>query len=93
MSTTTKNDLIDYISNNAGLTKTDAEAALSALTNGIKTALTDGNKVTLVGFGTFTVNSRSARKGRNPQTGAEINIPASNSVKFKPGTTLKKSVN
>ena len=93
MSTTTKNDLIDYISNNAGLTKTDAEAALSALTNGIKTALTDGNKVTLVGFGSFTVNNRSARKGRNPQTGDEIDIPASNSVKFKAGTALKKSVN
>jgi DNA-binding protein HU-beta len=93
MSTTTKNDLIDYISNNAGLTKTDAEAALSAMTNGIKTALTDGNKVTLVGFGSFTVNNRSARKGRNPQTGDEIDIPASNSVKFKAGTALKKSVN
>ncbi len=93
MTTTTKNDLIDYISNNAGLTKTDAEAALSAMTNGIKTALTDGNKVTLVGFGSFTVNNRSARKGRNPQTGAEIDIPASNSVKFKAGTALKKSVN
>jgi DNA-binding protein HU-beta len=93
MSTTTKNDLIDYISNNAGLTKTDAEAALSALTNGIKTSLTEGNKVTLVGFGSFTVNNRSARKGRNPQTGTEIDIPASNSVKFKAGTALKKSVN
>ncbi len=93
MSTTTKNDLIDYISNNAGLTKTDAEAALSAMTNGIRTALTDGNKVTLVGFGSFTVNNRTARKGRNPQTGAEIDIPASNSVKFKAGTALKKSVN
>ena len=93
MSTTTKNDLIDYISNNAGLTKTDAEAALSAMTNGIKTALTDGNKVTLVGFGSFAVNNRSARKGRNPQTGVEIDIPASNSVKFKAGTALKKSVN
>jgi DNA-binding protein HU-beta len=93
MSTTTKNDLIDYISNNAGLTKTDAEAALSALTNGIKTSLTEGNKVTLVGFGSFTVNNRTARKGRNPQTGTEIDIPASNSVKFKAGTALKKSVN
>ncbi len=93
MSTTTKNDLIDYISNNAGLKKTDAEKALNALTTGIKDTLSDGGKVTLVGFGTFSVNARSARKGRNPQTGAEINIPASNGVKFKPGTALKKSVN
>ncbi len=63
------------------------------MTAGIKHALSNGNKVTLVGFGTFSVTQRAARIGRNPRTKAPINIPASNSVKFKPGTALKTAVN
>ena len=93
MSTTTKADLVASIANAAGIKKTEAEKALEAVTAGIKDALADGSKVTLVGFGTFSVTQRAARTGRNPRTKAPINIPASNSVKFKPGTALKSAVN
>jgi len=88
-----KTDLINTISDDTGLTKADAEKALSAALQGIQNGLQINKKVTLVGFGTFSLSHRNARKGRNPQTGNEINIPASNAVKFKAGTTLKKSVN
>lgn len=88
-----KTDLINTIADSAGLTKADAERALTATLEGIQSGLQNTNKVTLVGFGTFSLTHRNARKGRNPQTGTEINIPASNAVKFKAGTTLKKSVN
>lgn len=93
MSTTTKADLVASIASAAGIKKTEAEKALEAVTAGIKDALADGSKVTLVGFGTFSVTQRAARTGRNPRTKAPINIPASNSVKFKPGTALKSAVN
>ena len=93
MSTTTKADLVTNIATAAGIKKTEAEKALEAVTAGIKSALADGAKVTLVGFGTFSVTQRAARTGRNPRTKAPINIPASNSVKFKPGTALKSAVN
>ncbi len=88
-----KTDLINSIADDAGLTKADAEKALLAALEGIQNGLQINKKVTLVGFGTFSISYRNARKGRNPQTGNEINIPASNAVKFKAGTTLKKSVN
>ncbi|MEE2751641.1 MAG: HU family DNA-binding protein [Myxococcota bacterium] len=88
-----KTDLINTIADDAGLTKADAERALLAALEGIQNGLQINKKVTLVGFGTFSLSHRNARKGRNPQTGNEINIPASNAVKFKAGTTLKKSVN
>ncbi len=93
MATTTKADLVASIANAAGIKKTEAEKALEAVTSGIKDALANGSKVTLVGFGTFSVTQRAARTGRNPRTKEPINIPASNSVKFKPGTALKGAVN
>jgi DNA-binding protein HU-beta len=93
MATTTKADLVASIAASAGIKKTEAEKALEAVTSGIKDALSNGSKVTLVGFGTFSVTQRAARTGRNPRTKEPINIPASNSVKFKPGTALKSAVN
>ena len=93
MATTTKADLVSHIAASAGIKKTEAEKALEAVTAGIKEALSSGSKVTLVGFGTFTVSPRAARTGRNPRTKEKINIPASNSVKFKPGTALKAAIN
>ena len=93
MSTTTKSDLINHIATNAGLTKTDAEKALAARTDAVTGALAGGDKVTLVGFGTFSVTNRAARTGRNPRTKAPLQIPASHTVRFKAGSALKGSVN
>ena len=90
---TTKSDLINHIASSAGLKKVQAEAALDAMTNGIKSALANGDKVTLVGFGTFQVSERAARMGRNPRTKEVINIPASRGVRFKTGKALKDAVN
>ena len=89
----TKADLVNKISADAGLKKADAEKALVATLEGIRSALADGNKVTIVGFGTFSVGERAARKGLNPRTKEPIEIPASKVVKFKPGKALKDSVN
>ena len=88
-----KGDLISKIAEDAGLTKVQASAALEAVTDGVTSTLAKGDKLTLVGFGTFSVTNRAARKGRNPQTGAEINIPAKNVVKFKAGKDLTSKVN
>lgn len=88
-----KGELINHIAQEANLTKAQATDALNAFTEATRKSLKKGNKLTLVGFGTFSVSKRSARKGRNPQTGAEINIPARNVVKFKPGKELSDSVN
>lgn len=88
----TKAELIDKIAANAGLTKTDAGKALDATIDSVKAALKKGQKVTLVGFGTFSVSKRKARKGRNPRTGAEIKIPATKVPKFTAGKTLKDAV-
>ena len=87
-----KADLIDKIADDAGLSKSDASNALQAVLNGVTGTLGSGGKVTLVGFGTFSTSKRSARKGRNPQTGAEINIPAKTVVKFKAGKELNSKV-
>lgn len=87
-----KGDLINKIAEDAGLTKTQASAALEAVTDGVTSTLAKGDKLTLVGFGTFSVSHRAARKGRNPQTGKEINIAAKNVVKFKPGKELSSRV-
>lgn len=89
----TKADLVNSIAADAGLKKVEAERALVAATNAIQSALTSGQKVTLVGFGTFQVSHRAARMGRDPQTKKPINIPASNTVKFKPGKAMKEAVN
>jgi DNA-binding protein HU-beta len=88
-----KQELVNLMADKAGLTKKDAEAALGAFVEGVKSALKKGDSVTLVGFGTFSVSKRSARQGRNPQTGATINIPARKVPVFKAGKGLKETVN
>lgn len=87
-----KAELIDAIAAEAGLTKADAKKALDAFVGATTKAMAGGDKVTLVGFGTFSVSERSARKGRNPQTGKEIKIAAKKVVKFKAGAELSKAV-
>ncbi|MFY8107690.1 MAG: HU family DNA-binding protein [Bacteroidia bacterium] len=87
-----KQDLIDSMAKAAGITKVQAQSALDAFMGSTQTALKKGDKVILVGFGTFSVTKRSARKGRNPQTGKEINIPAKKVVKFKAGAGLQAKV-
>lgn len=88
-----KGQLISKIAEDAGLTKVQATAALDAVVDGVTGTLKAGDKLTLVGFGTFSITARAARKGRNPQTGAEINIAAKNVVKFKAGKELTEKVN
>ena len=89
----TKADLVNAIAEKAGLSKADAEKALKAFTDAIEGALKAGEKVSLVGFGTFSVGQRAAREGQNPQTGAKIKIPAAKVPKFKAGKALKDRVN
>jgi DNA-binding protein HU-beta len=88
-----KGDLIKAIADSAGITKAQATDALNAVTENVAAALKSGDKVTLIGFGTFGVSERSARTGRNPSTGAEIKIAAKKQVKFKAGKELDDSVN
>jgi DNA-binding protein HU-beta len=87
-----KAELIDAIAGTAGLTKADAKKALDALISTTTDALKKGDRVALVGFGSFSVAERSARTGRNPQTGKEITIAAKKVVKFKAGSELADSV-
>ena len=87
-----KAELIDAMAANAGLTKADAKRALEAFIGATRGALKKGDRVALVGFGTFGVIKRAARKGRNPQTGKEIKIAAKKVVKFKPGNELSNTV-
>jgi DNA-binding protein HU-beta len=89
----TKADLVNAMAEKAGLSKTDAEKALKAFSDAVTDALKAGEKVALVGFGTFSVSSRAARTGKNPQTGAKIDIPAAKTPKFKAGKALKDAVN
>jgi len=89
----TKADLVSHIATEAGLKKVEAERALKATTNAVQHALMSGKKVTLVGFGTFQVSHRAERMGRDPQTKKPIKIPASNTIKFKPGKAMKDAVN
>jgi DNA-binding protein HU-beta len=86
-----KGDLIDKIAQDAGITKAAAGSALNAFMEAVKSTLASGDKVTLVGFGTFSVSARNARTGRNPQTGKEIKIAAKNVAKFKAGAELVAS--
>ena len=88
-----KSELIAAISAKTGETKKDAEATLNAFVEVITNALVEGDKVQLVGFGSFEVRKRAARKGRNPQTKEEIKIPASKAPVFKAGKALKDLVN
>jgi DNA-binding protein HU-beta len=88
-----KTELIYAIAEKSGLTKKNCETALNATVASIEDALKGGEKVVLVGFGTFEVRSRAARKGRNPQTKQEIQIPASKAPVFKAGKSLKDTIN
>ncbi|VAW67378.1 DNA-binding protein HU-beta [hydrothermal vent metagenome] len=88
-----KSELIDAIAENSGLSKADSSRALDAVIASVTGALKDNDQVTIVGFGTFLVRQRAARTGRNPQTGAEIQIAAANVPAFKPGKALKDAVN
>jgi len=83
-----KAELIDAIASHSGLTKADSKKALDAFIGATTESLKAGDRVALVGFGSFSVSSREARKGRNPQTGKEIKIPAKKVVKFKAGAEL-----
>jgi DNA-binding protein HU-beta len=83
-----KAELIAKISEDAGITKTQANTTLDSFVEAVTKTLKGGGKVTMVGFGTFTVSKRKARKGRNPQTGAEINIKARRVARFKAGKEL-----
>ncbi|MDY4696315.1 HU family DNA-binding protein [Selenomonas montiformis] len=88
-----KTELVAGVAEKAGLTKKDAEKAVNALFDCVQQALAGGEKVQLIGFGTFEVKKRAARKGRNPRTGQDIEIPASSSPSFKAGKALKDAVN
>lgn len=87
-----KTDLVGQVAVKTGMTKKDVEKVVNAFLGTVEGTLKDGNKVQLVGFGTFEVRERKARKGRNPQTGQEINIPATKVPAFKAGKALKNSV-
>ena len=89
----TKNELVQRISEKAGISKKEANEALSATTSTISDTLKKGDGITIVGFGSFSATQRAARTGRNPQTGETIQIAASKSVRFKPGKSLKEAVN
>ena len=89
----TKTELVSVVADKAGLTKTDADRAVKALLDAVSDCLKSGDKLSLVGFGTFSVSQRAARKGKNPQTGAKIDIPAAKTPRFKAGKSLRDSVN
>ncbi|AEV69799.1 HU family DNA-binding protein [Acetivibrio clariflavus] len=88
-----KTELVNSIASKSGLNKKNSEAALNAFIASVEETLAKGEKVVLVGFGTFEVRNRAARKGRNPQTKKEITIPASKAPVFKAGKGLKDIVN
>jgi DNA-binding protein HU-beta len=88
-----KTELIEYIANNADLSKAAATRALEAAIEAVKVTLNQGDTVSLVGFGTFAVGVREARSGRNPRTGDTIKIAAAKVPKFRPGKALKDALN
>ncbi len=88
-----KSDLISAISEKTNVSKKSAEESINAFVEVVSEALKENEKVQLIGFGTFEVRKRAARKGRNPQTGLDIKIPASNAPVFKAGKALKETVN
>lgn len=88
-----KSELVDAIAERTGLTKADSERALSAVVEIVQSTVKGGEKVTVPGFGTFSVSERKARTGRNPQTGATIKIAASKAPKFTAGSGFKAAVN
>jgi DNA-binding protein HU-beta len=88
-----KAELIDAMASDSGLSKADAKKALEGFVNATTGALKKGDRISLVGFGSFSVSNRAARTGRNPQTGKEIQIAAKNVVRFKAGSELSGKVN
>jgi DNA-binding protein HU-beta len=88
-----KSELIEAVAQSADISKAAASRALDALVDAVAAALKEGDQVTLVGFGTFTVRERAARSGRNPRTGDTIEIPASKVPSFKAGKALRDAVN
>jgi len=87
-----KAELVEEVARQVNMTKKDVNSVIDAMTSAITDALARGEKVTLVGFGTFLVQKRKARQGVNPQTGAKINIPSKDVPKFRPGSALKEAV-
>ncbi|MBF0140649.1 MAG: HU family DNA-binding protein [Magnetococcales bacterium] len=87
-----KTELVDAVAAKTGLTKAQSGEAIDAIVSAIEGALKSGDQVSLVGFGTFSVSERAARTGRNPRTGAEIQIPAAKQPKFRPGKGLREAV-
>jgi DNA-binding protein HU-beta len=87
-----KKEFVAYIAKKAGLTLSKSEEALKAMVDGVKATLKKKDRLILIGFGTFSVKKRSARKGRNPQTGKPLNIPAKHVPSFKAGRKLKDSI-
>lgn len=88
-----KNDLVAAIKEKTGLTKEQSKNALDAALDAISETLINGDSVALIGFGSFVVKDKPARVARNPQTGAEVKIPAKKAPAFKPGKSLKEAVN
>jgi DNA-binding protein HU-beta len=88
-----KKELVESMAEAADISKADAEKALNGMLMAVSDALAKGDKVTLVGFGTFSTVNRPARKAKNPRTGEEIDIPAKTIAKFKPGSKLSDAVN
>lgn len=88
----TKADLVEKMAKDNGLTKAQADKAIDSFVSTVSAALTEGDKITLVGFGTFSVGTRAAREGRNPRTGEKLSIPSSKVVKFKAGKTLSDKI-
>ena len=88
-----KSELIDAMAADAGISKGAAKKALESFVSNVSGSLSKGGRVSLVGFGSWSVTNRAAREGRNPQTGSTIKIAAKNVVKFKPGAELDGSVN
>jgi DNA-binding protein HU-beta len=88
-----KGDLVAAVAGDAGISKSQAQAAVDSVLSNIEGSLASGGRVTLVGFGTFSVSQRSERMGRNPRTGMPIRIPARKVARFTPGKALKDAIN
>ncbi len=88
-----KADIVDKIAKDAGISKAASEKAVNAFIEAVTNSLKKGQPVTLIGFGTFSVGKRAARKGRNPKTGEEIKIKAKKVARFRPGAALRTAVN
>ena len=88
-----KGDLVAAVAGDAGISKSQAQAAVDSVLSNIEGSLAGGGRVTLVGFGTFSVSQRSERMGRNPRTGMPIRIPARKIARFTPGKALKTAIN